>query len=303
VNESTGLETYLPQGMLTYALTVPNINTFSGNNENRIQNMFLQLANACNRLGYFPVAPFGSDAILLQKFSDGNPDAHFLLLDPYNYGLKKIEVQGIENVPMAIAIGQNINIQYQERRDSKGNFMCYSYTIPGSNTGNSYSMKKERKTVSEQQRLMMLTLDFLLKNYHCEGFTQFWNDQILLRYNPSKPPTKHLLIDLNCRGSKITVEVQGDISENMIEAFLASGFLAECEKVYMDSKNTSYVTAYCFIVRIHEDMSSIKYDNIKQYLMLNVLNLLKDFGYTMQFYYYSNCYSGIGCVLSAPSYE
>jgi len=121
----------------------------------------------------------------------------------------------------------------------------------------------------------MLTLEYLLKNYQCEAFTQFWHDNILLRYNPSKPPSRYIYVELNNRQSKLILEIQGDLSDRIIGTLLRTGILSECEKIYFNKKIKSYVTAYSFVIRSKEGITETSIDNFKQYIMLNVLNILK----------------------------
>jgi len=81
-----------------------------------------------------------------------------------------------------------------------------------------------RRRESKVQHYLMKILTWLYNHYYFEPVSQIFADDLLLRYNPARPPGSFIIIDLGfVEFSYVTLEIQGEIT--LAELKLLNGAL------------------------------------------------------------------------------
>jgi len=89
-------------------------------------------------------------------------------------------------------------------------------------------MSEMRRRESKIQHYLMKLLTWLYNNYCYEPVAQIFKDDILLRYNPSRPPGSFIIIDLGfIEFNTVTLELQGEITLAEVNLLIGTLHLPE----------------------------------------------------------------------------
>jgi len=259
--------------------------------ENVFQNFFLDVITSLDKMGYSYMGLFGFDGGLLQKTHEGWNDASYVLLDPLWAGGAHIEVQCKLPQEAIVQMAKDCGLGKIERPEDKDNF--YAWSLPIDKTGGLFiTMSEMRRRESKIQHYLMKLLTWLYNNYCYEPVAQIFKDDILLRYNPSRPPGSFIIIDLGfIEFNTVTLELQGEITLAEVNLLIGTLHLPEPQPLIHKDTQVGWrlitdIKRWAISSQIYSfDYYYAPYDMRWKGIWLALVHRLRELGWVFKFCY------------------
>jgi len=224
----------------------------------------------------------------MQRLHTGYNDANYAMVDPTGVLGWQIEVQSDVSEEKLYKMSQDLGFEQLQRHDNPkdGKPLAYIFPLKGT-TGYAYTVQEQLMRTNKVQHYLMKIISWLHNNEFLEPVSQIFDDNILLRYNPTRFPGAFMITDIGYAFNYgVCIDIQGEISQEDVQNIASAVELPLPELMIHKDEFIGYRIRTGIKYSYYTHMSVyVQKDQRILALWVKIVNYLKSVGWIYMFAY------------------
>jgi len=223
----------------------------------------------------------------MQRLHTGNNDANYATVDTTSV-LGLIEIQSDVSEEKFFKMAQDLGFEHIRRQDNPkdGKPLAYIFPLKGI-TGVGLNFQERLMRTNSVQHYLWKIISWLYNNEFLEPVSQIFDDNILLRYNPTRFPGVFMITAIAYFHYGVCIDIQGEISQEDVQNIASAVELPLPELLIHKDELIGYriKTGIQFFDYHTNMLAYMQKDQRIMALWVKVVNYLKSVGWNYMFAY------------------